>query len=221
METIIVVEDEEDILELIEYTLEKNGFDIIGLVDTSKLKTLLDEEEASLILMDRNLPSCEGSEYIQSLRKEGYNTPVIYISAKESSEDILCGFERGADDYITRPFNPDELIARVKAVLKRANKEIDIIKFRDIVYDKMKNKVFISSKEINLSKLDKKLLYRFLISPNTVLSREEILLSVWDDSFNKQVKTVNVSIKRLKEKIDPTSLKEYIKAIRGEGYILC
>ncbi len=221
MKTITVVEDEVDILELLEYILEKNGFDVIGLRDATKLKAVLDEENISLILMDRNLPGCEGSEYIQSLRQEGYNIPVIYISAKDSSKDILCGFERGADDYIAKPFNPVELVARVKAVLKRTNKEMDVFKFRDIIYDKIKNRVFISNNEISLSKLDKKLLYLFMSNPNTVLSREDILLSVWEDSFNKQIKTVNVAVKRLKEKIDPTSSKEYIKAVRGEGYILC
>ncbi len=221
MKTILVVEDEEDILELVEYTLRKNGYDVIGLLDTIKLKTLLDEEDISLILMDRNLPTCEGSEYIEKLRKEGYNIPVIYLSAKDNSDDIICGFTRGADDYITKPFNHNELAARINAVLRRAGKEIDVIKFRDITYDRLKNQIFISGKEMNLSKLDKKLLYQFMINSNVVLSREDILDSVWDDSLNKKLKTVNVAIKRLKEKIDPDSFKDYIKAVRGEGYILC
>ncbi len=221
MQTIIAVEDEVDILELVEYTLSKSGYDVIGLLDTSKVKILLNEEDIALILMDRNLPNCEGSLYIKNLRKQGYNTPVIYLSAKDSSEDILEGFERGADDYITKPFNPEELKARVTAVLKRAGKLHESIKYKDILFDKSNSKVFINKKEIKLSKLEKKLLYEFLTNINTLLSRETLLENVWEESYDKQIKTVNVAIKRLKQKIDPDNKKEYIKSIRGEGYILC
>ena len=109
--TILIVDDEEDILDLLEYTLSKEGYDIITCLDTSNVRDIIDEEEISLILMDRNLPGVEGSKYIESLRNEGYNHPVIYISAKDSDDNILEGFERGGDDYITKPFNLNELKA--------------------------------------------------------------------------------------------------------------
>ncbi len=221
MRTIVAVEDEPDILELIEYTLSSGGFDVVGMKDATKLKGLLEEEDISLILMDRNLPGCEGSIFIKELRKEGYNTPVIYLSAKDSSEDILEGFERGGDDYITKPFNPKELIARVKAVLKRVDKRPQIIKYKDIVFDRDRGIVTIHAKEVKLSKLEKRLLYEFLTNINILLSRETLLENVWSESFDKQLKTVNVAIKRLKEKIDPSGEKEYIKSVRGEGYIFC
>ena len=221
MFTVLVVEDEEDILELIEYHLQKVGYDVIGLKDSSKIRDLLDEENIDLILMDRNLPGLEGSLFIKEIREEGYNTPVIYVSAKDSSDDIIEGFDRGGDDYITKPFNFDELIARVKAVLKRAKNQSDIYKFRDIMYEVTSHKVTIADEEINLSKLEKKLLLELLKNSNKVLSRYELLESVWGEGEEKQIKTVNVAIKRLKEKIDPNSEKNYIKAIRGEGYILC
>ncbi len=221
MFTILVVEDEEDILELIEYHLQKVEYDVIGLKDSSKIRELLDEENIDLILMDRNLPGLEGSLFIKEIREEGYNTPVIYVSAKDSSDDIIEGFDRGGDDYITKPFNFDELIARVKAVLKRAKNQSDIYKFRDIVYEVTSHKVMIADEEINLSKLEKKLLLELLKNSNKVLSRYELLESVWGEGDEKQFKTVNVAIKRLKEKIDPNNEKNYIKAIRGEGYILC
>ena len=221
MDTILIVEDEEDILELVEYHLQKEGFDVIGVKDTSKVRELLDEEDIALMLMDRNLPGIEGSLFIKEIRDEGYDTPVIYISAKDSSDDILEGFERGGDDYITKPFNFAELIARVKAVIKRVKKQSDVIKYRDIVYDITNNIVKIDSKEIELSKLDKKLLLEFLKNKNSILKREDLLENLWDDSENRQLKTVNVAIKRLKEKIDPNREKNYIKSIRGEGYRLC
>ncbi len=221
MDTILIVEDEEDILELVEYHLQKEGYDVIGVKDTSKVRELLDEEDIALMLMDRNLPGIEGSLFIKEIRDEGYDLPVIYVSAKDSSDDILDGFERGGDDYITKPFNFAELIARVKAVIKRAKKESDVIKYRDIVYDITNNIVKIDNKEIELSKLDKKLLLEFLKNKNSILKREDLLENLWDDAENRQLKTVNVAIKRLKEKIDPNREKNYIKSIRGEGYRLC
>ncbi|MCD6433255.1 MAG: response regulator transcription factor, partial [Sulfurimonas sp.] len=135
IQTILIVEDEEDILDLMEYTLSKEGYDVITCIDTSNVRDMLDEEDISLILMDRNLPNVEGSKYIAKLRQAGYNQPVIYVSAKDSSDEIIEGFDRGGDDYITKPFNLDELKARVKALIKRTKKLQDIIKYRDITYN--------------------------------------------------------------------------------------
>ncbi|MEO1953489.1 MAG: response regulator transcription factor [Campylobacterales bacterium] len=219
--SILIVEDEEDILDLMEYTLSKDGYDIISCIDTTNVKDILDEDNISLILMDRNLPSVEGSQFISSIRKLGYNEPVIYISAKDSNEDILEGFETGGDDYITKPFNLNELKARVKAVLKRTNQLQDVIKYKDITYYSSNKAFFIEDKEIKLTQLEHDLLLEFIKNKNVLLSREMLLEKVWKDSINKQPKTVNVAIKRLKEQIDPTGEKNYIHAIRGEGYIFC
>ncbi len=217
----MIVEDEEDILDLMEYTLMREGYDVITCIDTSNIRDILDEEDISLILMDRNLPNIEGSIYVSKLREDGYNQPVIYVSAKDSSDDIVDGFERGGDDYITKPFNLNELKARVKAMIRRTQKEQDVIKYRDITY-KLSNKTFfIENKEIKLTHLEHDLLLEFLKNQNVLLSREILLEKVWKDGLNKQVKTVNVAIKRLKENIDPDGRKNYIQAIRGEGYLFC
>ena len=141
--TILIVEDSEDILDLMEYTLSKEGYDVITCVDTSNVVDMLDEEDISLILMDRNLPGTEGSLFVAKLRQDGYNQPVIYVSAKESSDEILEGFDRGGDDYITKPFNLNELKARVKALIKRSKKQEDVIKHRDIIYN-TSNKSFFN-----------------------------------------------------------------------------
>jgi len=219
--TILAVEDEEDILDLIEYTLTKEGWDVITCIDTSNVINILDEEDISLILMDRNLPSVEGSQFIKQLRKQGYNTPVIYISAKDSTDDICDGFESGGDDYITKPFNLNELKARVKALIKRTQKIQDIIKIRDITYNSSNKTFTINTNDIKLSSLEHDLLLEFIKNQNILLSRETLLQKVWKDSGSKQLKTVNVAIKRLKEHIDPDGTKNYIKAIRGEGYMFC
>jgi DNA-binding response OmpR family regulator len=219
--TIMIVEDSEDILDLMEYTLSSEGYDVITCVDTTNIRDILDEENISLILMDRNLPSVEGSTYIAQLREEGYHHPVIYVSAKDSTQDIIDGLESGGDDYITKPFNLNELKARVKAMLRRTQKTQESIKFRDILYTHSNKTFFIEEEEIKLTHLEHDLLLEFLRNQNILLSRETLLQNVWEDSENKQLKTVNVAIKRLKEHIDPHGQKNYIQAVRGEGYILC
>jgi DNA-binding response OmpR family regulator len=219
--TVLIVEDEEDILDLIEYTLAKAGYETIGCLDTSNVKAILDEEQIDLIIMDRNLPGLEGSVFIQNIRNDGYNQPVIYLTAKDSSDDIIEGFDRGGDDYITKPFNIDELKARIKAILKRTAKDQEVIRYKDIVYKANSKTFYIESEKVKLTHLEHDLFLEFLKNQNILLSRESLLEDVWPDSFDKKLKTVNVAIKRLKEKIDPAGEKEYIKSVRGEGYILC
>ena len=219
---ILIVEDEEDILELLEYTLQKNGYETIGFLNINeKLEKVLDEENIDLILMDRNLPGIEGTTFINQIREKGHNLPVIYLTAKDKDEDILEGFESYADDYITKPFNIKELLARVKAVIKRTNKEVDILKVKDIMYKSSNKKFFIDSKEIELTHLEHDLLLEFIKNRDILMTREHLLESVWEDSYDKKLKTVNVAIKRLKAKIDPENKKEYIKSDRGEGYLFC
>ncbi len=219
---ILIVEDEEDILELLEYTLQKNAYETIGFLNVNeKIEKVLDEEKIDLILMDRNLPGMEGTTFINQLREKGHNVPVIYLTAKDKDEDILEGFESFADDYITKPFNIQELLARVKAVIKRTSKEVDTLKVRDIVYKASNKKFFIDSKEIELTHLEHDLFLEFLKNRDILMTREHLLEAVWEDSYDKKLKTVNVAIKRLKAKIDPDNSKEYIKSIRGEGYLFC
>lgn len=221
MYTILMVDDETDMLELVEYALSKAGFDTIGCLNTLTAQQILEEESIDLIIMDRNLPGTEGSIFVRDLRELGYQQPVIYLSAKDSDEDMLEGFERGGDDYITKPFNMDLLIARVKALIKRSKGEAKVLTHRDISYHFESKRVYIDGAEVNLSTLERELLLEFLQNPDILLDRETLLDRVWRDTQNTKQKTVNVAIKRLKEKIDPTGKKDYIQAVRGEGYILC
>ena len=220
LKTILIVEDEQDILDLIEYTLTKEGYDMICCLDTFSVEAILCEEDIALILMDRNLPNIEGSIFIQSLRDKGYSNPVIYITAKDKDEDILEGFDRGGDDYITKPFNLNVLKARVKAVIKRTSNEIEQLRVRDIIYISSNKKFLINDKYIKLTQLEHDLLFEFIKNRNILLSRDTLIDNVWKNySDNIKPKTVNVAIKRLKEKIDPLREKNYIKSVRGEGYI--
>ena len=219
---ILIVEDEEDILELLEYSLQKEGYETIGFLNVNeKLEKVLDEENIDLILMDRNLPGLDGTEFISDVKQKGYTTPVIYLTAKDKDEDILEGFSSYADDYITKPFNIQEMLARVKAVIRRTKKDLDVLKVRDILYKAANKKFYIEDEEIELTHLEHDLLLEFIKNKDILMTREHLLQTVWEDSYDKKLKTVNVAIKRLKAKIDPENKKEYIKSIRGEGYLFC
>ena len=218
---IVIIEDEEDILELEEYHLEKEGFLVTGLLSTKKVLDFLDEEEVHLLIVDRNLPGVEGSEFVKEIRELGYQIPVIFVSAKVSDEDIESGFESGGDDYLTKPFNPKELVLRVKSILKRTYKTTDKkVKYKDIILDTTNRKAFIDGCEVTLSRLEFKLLLYFIKNPLRVITRDELLENIWHYDENTQEKTVNVAINRLLKKIDPTKKKSYIEPIRGIGYKL-
>jgi len=217
---IVVIEDEEDLLELLEYKLSKEGYEVEGFLSTKNVYNFLEEESVDLMIVDRNLPGEEGSEFVKSIRSKGIDIPVIFLSAKNADLDIEMGFLRGGDDYITKPFNMNELILRVKAILKRTKSESfeKILTFRDIVLDLNKREVYIDKRKVDLTKLEFDLLCTFIKNKNMVLSREYLLENVWKKDEIHQDKTVNVAIKRLKEKIDPKKDKNYIESIRGIGY---
>lgn len=217
---IVVIDDEEDMLDLLEYNLTKAGYEVLGFLNTSKIEQLLNEENVDLLIVDRNLPGIEGSEFIKNLRLKGYNNSVIFLSAKTSMNEQLEGFEAGGDDYITKPFEMDNLLARIKAVLKRTKKKADIYKFKDIFINLTNAEVLIGNTNIELTKLETNLLVEFIKNKNILLTRDYLLSVIWNDE-NSSEKTVNIAIKRLREKIDPTRKKKYIKSIRGEGYMLC
>lgn len=220
---IVIVEDEEDLLELLEYNLEKEGFEVIGFLNTKTVTQILEEEDVDLLIMDRNLPGVEGSEFVQSLRKDGFTTPVIYLSAKNRDSDVEEGFERGGDDYLTKPFNMKELIFRVKAILRRTSKKTDdkTLSYRDIILNKSSRTLSVDGKIVDITKLEFNLLSEFIINKGNVLDRDYLLENVWNDGEECQYRTVNVAINRLKEKIDPDKSKNYIETVRGVGYKLC
>ncbi|MCD6259462.1 MAG: response regulator transcription factor [Helicobacteraceae bacterium] len=224
-EQIVIVDDDNDILELLEYNLSNAGYEVMGFVDTKHVRRVLSEEKVDLIIMDRNLPDIEGSLYIEMLRSKNINTPVIFLSAKNSLQDVKEGFIRGADDYITKPFDLEELLLRIKAVLSRYKQdEVDqkgLVRYRDLELDLNRNYVKINgANEIALTKLESNLLQVMIHNKGKVLDRDFLIKQIWKDTDHINQKTVNVAMKRLKEKIDPSRQKEYIKTIRGVGYLI-
>ncbi len=220
-EFIVVVEDELDILELIEYSLKKEGYDVEGFLDVSRVEELLSTEHVDLIIMDRNLPQTEGVDFVKSLRKKGFQIPVVFLTAKTEDSHKIEGLEAGADDYIVKPFNIKELTLRIKAVLRRTSIKKETLQYKDVVMLIDSQQVFVADKEIFLTKLEFNLLSELIKNKNIVLSREALLSSVWRDDETYQDRTVDVAVKRLKEKIDPDKTKNYINSVRGVGYKLC
>ncbi len=218
---IVIIEDDEDILELLEYHLIKANYSVTGFLSTDKVETFLEEEDVSLMIVDRNLPNVEGSEFIAKLRDKGYDIPVIFLTAKDKDSDIDEGFERGADDYITKPFRIKEVLFRIEAIFKRLGlKEQNRLKYRDLLLDTNKRTLTIEERTIELTNLDFNLIYTFIKNINKPLQRE-FLRECWGDSRDDaHEKTINVAINRLRKKIDPDGSKEYIVPVWGIGYKL-
>ncbi len=219
---IVVIEDEEDILELIEYHLSAEGYAVTGFLSTENVKRFIEEVSPALLIVDRNLPGIEGSDFVQQIRNEGWNIPVIFLTAKDRMQDMEKGFESGGDDYIIKPFEFKELLFRTKALLKRSGASSrEKLKFRDIKLNLKKREVKISGELINLTHLEFQLLCTFVKNPNNALERDYLRDEVWGgggDTFHD--KTINVAINRLKKKIDPEGVKDYFIPVWGVGYKL-
>lgn len=206
---IALIEDEEDLLDLLEFNLIKAGFDAVGFLNTKKVRDFIIEENPDLLIVDRNLPDIEGSEFVKNLKDEGFNIPVIFLTAKTAEEDVLEGFEKGADDYIKKPFSIKEMIARIKAVLKRYNKESNVLLYKNYKLDLINKNLLIDNETVDLTKSEFKLLKIFFENPKRVISKDEIA-----ELLEINEKSVNVSINRLNHKIN------LIESKRGIGYII-
>lgn len=219
---IVVIEDEEDILELLEYHLTKEGYSVTGFLSTENVEQFIDEENPALMIVDRNLPGVEGGEFVAYLRNEGYEIPVIFLTARDKESDLEEGFTSGGDDYMTKPFKSKELLLRIAALLKRSGvQESDKVKYRDLVFDIHQHTLKIKDKIIELTNLEFRLLHTFIKNPHQPLDRDFLRDEVWgDDSVDFHDKTINVAMNRLRKKIDPSGEKEYFVPIWGVGYKL-
>jgi len=218
--TLVVIEDDIELLELEKFHLEKEGFKVLDFISTKNVESILNQD-IDLMIVDRKLPGIEGSDFIRHIRDKGIQIPVIFVSAKDRDSEIEEGYLSGGDDYLRKPFNINELIFRVKAILKRTNAlQHERLTHRDIIMDLNSRKTYIQESEVILTKLEFNLLSFFIKNKNRILERDYLLRYVWNDSELKQKRTVNVTINRLKKKIDPENNKEYINPIHGIGYKL-
>lgn len=218
---IVVIDDEADLLELLEMRLSAVGFEVIGCLNTQMASAILAEEKVALMIVDRNLIGEEGSKFVKKLRKNGNDMPIIFLSALAEKEDIMQGFARGGDDYITKPFDFDLLVAKINALLWRnKNKSVNLA-YKNLILNVDSRILRIDEKDgektIFLTQLESNILQCFLRNPNKVLSQEFLLERIWEN--HSQEKSVNVAIKRLRQKLSSDKNK-YIKNIRLLGYML-
>ena len=225
MNKILIVEDEEAIADLEKDYLELSGFEVeIASDGTSGLKKAL-EEEFHLVILDLMLPGVDGFEICRQIR-EMKNIPIIMVSAKKDDIDKIRGLGLGADDYMTKPFSPSELVARVKAHLNRYErlvssnvKENSIIEIRGIKIDKTARRVWVNGEEKNFTSREFDLLAFLAENPNHVFTKEELFRKIWDMDSVGDIATVTVHIKKIREKIEVNSAKpQYIETIWGVGY---
>ena len=222
---ILVVDDEENIVKLVSYNLEQEGYEIITANEGKEALAKIEQEEPDLMILDLMLPKIDGFDICRKVRKDSNsnNLPIIILSAKEEEIDKILGLELGADDYVTKPFSPRELIARVKAVLRRVDYNIEegekeVLKAGEVELDLKKHQVSINDQEINLTPKEFELLSILIKHPGQVFSRDNLLGEIWDYNYHGDTRTVDVHVRRLRKKISEYNKQKHIITVRGVGY---
>jgi two-component system alkaline phosphatase synthesis response regulator PhoP len=219
---ILVVDDEQKIVELIRLYLEKDGYRVLVAYDGLRALELARQEQPDLILLDLLLPAMDGLDVCRTLHAES-QVPVIMLTARTTDEDKLTGLELGADDYITKPFNPREVVARVRAVLRRVDREASQgppeICFADLVIDRRRREVRVRGERVDLTPTEFRLLEVLAGEPGRVFTRVELLDRVFGTDFEGFERTVDVHVKNLRKKIEPDpGQPTYIQTVYGVGY---
>ena len=222
--TILLVEDEAALITLLRYNLEKEGFRLVEAHDGEEALVVAKEEQPDLILLDWMLPLLSGLHVCRQLRREPATreTPIILLTARSEETDKVRGLESGADDYITKPFSPAELLARVRAVLRRAAPmaAADELSFEDLTMDLTAHRVRRGERDLHLGPTEVRLLRHFLQQPGRVFSREQLLDAVWGRDVYVEQRTVDVHIRRLRKALNDGGLPDLIRTVRSAGYAL-
>lgn len=219
---ILIIEDDANIAELIRLYLEKDGFDVTISSDGKNGVDTFFEISPTLVLLDIMLPEMDGWDVCREIRKKS-NTPIIMLTAKSETSDKVHGLELGADDYISKPLEMKELIARIHAVLRRYTDEsedsgLDIKKFDNLIINMSAYEVIIKGKKVYMPPKELELLNFLASHPNIVFSRDQLLDEVWDFDYCGESRTVDVHVKRLREKIDGASDKWKLETVWKKGY---
>ncbi len=229
---LLVVDDEESIVTLLQFNLEKSGYEIATAMDGKTAFEMANEQNFDLIILDLMLPEMDGLEVCKQLRQSKNSTPILMLTAKDDEFDKILGLELGADDYMTKPFSPREVVARTRAILRRVNqssetipKNVEIInstmKIGDVEIYPENFEVFYRGNQLDLTPKEFELLLYLANNKGRVLTRDQLLNAVWNYEFVGDTRIVDVHISHLREKIEPNTKKPiYIKTIRGLGYKL-
>mgnify|MGYP001280311621 FL=1 len=222
---ILVVEDDKSISDLITLHLKKNDFEYLVVHNGEDALSHLDNFMPDFIILDWMIPGLSGLEVLRRIRnKQEYkNLPILMLTAKNSEQDKIISFESGLDDYITKPFLPSELIARVKAILKRtsqSNQDQDNLIFNEIKINTVQKKAYRGDRRLNLGPTEFNILFFLLKNKQRVFSREQILNKIWPNQVNVELRTVDVHIRRLRKELNQNEEKDIIRTVRSAGYSL-
>jgi len=221
---VLIVEDEADLVTLLRYNLEREGFRVAEAGNGEEALVMVKEETPDLILLDWMLPLMSGIEVCRQLRRmhELNEVPIIMLTARGEEGDKVRGLESGADDYITKPFSPAELIARIRAVLRRAQPgaAAEVLSFEDLVMDLGAHRVHRGQRPVHLGPTEFRLLRHLLRHPGRVFSREQLLDAVWGHNVYVELRTVDVHIRRLRKALNADAESDLIRTVRSAGYAL-
>ncbi|MBI5783865.1 MAG: phosphate regulon transcriptional regulator PhoB [Rhodocyclales bacterium] len=222
--TILVVEDEPAIQTLIAVNLKRAGHEVVGALDAESAQRKINEALPDLILLDWMLPGMSGLELARRLRGDARTrgVPIIMLTARGDERDKVQGLETGADDYITKPFSPRELQARIQAVLRRRAPEAteDAVEIGGLRVDPVSHRVTADGQAVNVGPTEFRLLHFLITHPERVHSRSQLLDQVWGDHVFVEERTVDVHVRRLRAALEPTGLERLIQTVRGSGYRL-
>lgn len=218
---ILVVEDEKKVASFIKRGLEEEDFSVDIAANGEEGLYMAEANRYDLVLMDVMLPKKDGLTVIRELREKGIKTPILCLTAKDNVDDIVAGLDSGSDDYLTKPFAFAELLARVRALVRRSGEDRGAeVYFADLRLDPVTHKVWRGDKEIDLTAKEYGLLEYFMRSPNQVLTRTMIAEHVWDYTFDSFTNIIDVYVNYLRKKVDKNHDKKLIHTIRGVGYVL-
>jgi len=223
---ILIVDDEKDIVELVSFNLEKEGYEVLKAYDGEKAMQLIGSKKPDLVILDLMLPGIHGLEVCKRLRRDPATAqvPIIMLTARGEEIDKVLGLEMGADDYVTKPFSVKELVARIKALLRRTDvanqpEKPDILEFKGLRIDMKSYEVTVNGRKVKLSPTEFKLLHFLSRNPGRVYSREQILDKVWGDESFVEPRTVDVHVRRLRAQIEgDENTPAFIITVRGVGY---
>ena len=219
---VLVVEDETPIREMLCFVLEQNGFEPIEAADFAQGVAQVVEPFPDLILLDWMLPGGSGIQFIKQMKQDELTRqiPIIMLTARGEEEDKVRGLEVGADDYITKPFSPKELTARLKAVIRRAVSTAteEVIEVQGLKLDPVSHRVTVTEQALDLGPTEFRLLHFFMTHPERVYSREQLLNNVWGTNVYVEDRTVDVHIRRLRKAVSLAGHDELIQTVRGSGY---
>jgi DNA-binding response OmpR family regulator len=218
--TILIVEDDEGLQKYLKELLLDNGFTVHAIPNGLEALEQFNKSEPDLILLDLGLPVMTGETVLQEIRKKTKDVPIILLTAKDSINDIVQGFNLGADDYITKPFVADELIARINAKLRKQSDTDMILKVADLELDNKTLQVYRKGMPIQLTPQEFKLLHYLMSNKGRILTREMILSRIWMYSADVETRVVDVYMGYLRKKIDAQNEKKLLHSIRGFGYVI-